>query len=79
MANVAILMGSESDRSVMKATEDVLDQMGVAIRSGHHCAQPLLDKFQISSSNRVSLSIYNSFDEVDKFIYAMNKAIKILL
>ena len=57
----------------------VLDQMGVAIRSGHHCAQPLLDKFQISSSNRVSLSIYNSFDEVDKFIYAMNKAIKILL
>ena len=57
----------------------VLDQLGVAIRSGHHCAQPLLDKFNISSSNRASLAVYNSVDEVDRFIDLIKKCLKILL
>ncbi len=56
----------------------VLDQMNIAIRSGHHCAQPLLDSMNISSSNRASLAFYNSFDEVDKFIDAVKKSLSIL-
>ena len=46
----------------------VLDEMKVAIRSGHHCAQPLMDTIGISSSNRISLSFYNTLDEIDSFI-----------
>ena len=57
----------------------LLDQMGIAIRSGHHCAQPLLDSLNISSSNRLSLSFYNTIEEVDKFIKSTQKALDILL
>ena len=44
----------------------LLDKMNIAIRSGHHCAQPLLDRLNISSSSRLSLSFYNTDKEVDK-------------
>jgi len=57
----------------------VLDEMRVAIRSGHHCAQPLMNTLGISSSNRISLSFYNTEDEVNRFISALNKAIEILI
>jgi len=57
----------------------VLDQMGVAIRSGHHCAQPLLDSLNISSSSRLSLSFYNTIEEVDRFFKSTEKALDILL
>ena len=57
----------------------VLDEMKVAIRSGHHCAQPLMNTLGISSSNRISLSFYNTEDEVDRFISTLNKAIEILI
>ena len=56
----------------------LLDQMKVAIRSGHHCTQPLLNSLGISSSNRISLSFYNTEKEIDQFICLLNKALKIL-
>lgn len=52
----------------------ILDREGVAIRAGHHCAQPLHDKFGISASARASFYIYNTFHEVDQFIAGLNKA-----
>ena len=57
----------------------VLDEMKVAIRSGHHCAQPLMDTIGISSSNRISLSFYNTLDEIDSFISKINKSLDILI
>ena len=56
----------------------ILDEMKIAIRSGHHCAQPLMKQLGLSSSNRISLSFYNTFDEIDFFMDSLNKALKIL-
>ena len=57
----------------------LLDTMNIAIRSGHHCAQPLHKCLNISSSNRMSLSFYNTIEEIDSFVNATNKALNILL
>lgn len=46
----------------------LLDLRGIAIRSGHHCAQPLMRKYGLSASSRASFSIYNTLEEVQKFI-----------
>ena len=56
----------------------VLDQMGIAIRSGHHCAKPLLDRLGKSSTRRVSLAFYNTKLEVDYFMESINKGLSIL-
>ena len=56
----------------------ILDTMNIAIRSGHHCAQPLHECLNITSSNRLSLSFYNTIEEIDLFISATNKALQIL-
>ena len=55
----------------------ILDQYGICIRVGHLCAQPAMEKIEISSLSRISLYIYNDFDEIDfvisKIIEAINK------
>ncbi len=52
-----------------------LDQTGIAIRAGHHCAQPLMKRFGINATARASLYFYNTRDEVDYFVENLNKAI----
>lgn len=52
----------------------VLDQEAVAVRTGHHCAQPLHERFGISVSVRASLGVYNTADDVEKFVAAVAKA-----
>ncbi len=54
----------------------ILDSEGIAIRSGHHCAQPLMDFLGIESAARVSFYIYNTKKEVDKLIAGIEKVIK---
>ncbi|GAB4471915.1 MAG: cysteine desulfurase [Anaerolineales bacterium] len=49
----------------------VLDQYGVAIRAGHHCAMPLHEKFQIPATARASFYLYNTFDEIDRLVDAI--------
>lgn len=56
---------------------DILDSEGVAIRSGHHCAQPLMKVLGIPSAARVSFYLYNTEDEVDRFMGALEKAKRI--
>lgn len=56
----------------------ILDQMGIAVRTGHHCAQPIMDKFNIPGTIRVSLALYNSKSEIDLFITALKKGIEML-
>jgi cysteine desulfurase/selenocysteine lyase len=51
----------------------MIDQMGIALRTGHHCAQPIMDKFHIPGTIRASFAMYNSMEEVDAFIAALKK------
>lgn len=55
----------------------ILDQQGVAVRTGHHCCQPLMQYFGISSTSRASLLFYNTTEEIDIFAEALKKAIQI--
>ena len=57
----------------------ILDQEGIAIRTGHHCTQPLLRRLGLTSTARASFSIYNTKDEVDYFVEATQKAKGLLL
>ena len=56
----------------------IIDKMGIAIRTGHHCTQPIMDKFNIPGTARISLAVYNTKDEIDICIKAIKKA-KIML
>ncbi len=56
----------------------IVDQMGVAIRVGHHCTQPLMTKMNISGSLRASFSIYNNLEDCDRLINAVKKAEELL-
>ncbi|MCE3045850.1 cysteine desulfurase [Legionella sp. 16cNR16C] len=51
----------------------ILDSEGIAIRSGHHCAMPLMDFFDIAATTRISLSFYNTIEEIDRCIHALKK------
>ena len=52
----------------------ILDSEGIAIRSGHHCAMPLMDFYEVTGTNRISLSFYNTVEEIDICIRALRKA-----
>ncbi len=54
----------------------VMDRSGVAIRAGHHCAQPLMERFKVSSTARASFAFYNRLEEVDALEQSLVKAIK---
>jgi cysteine desulfurase/selenocysteine lyase len=60
-------------------TGTILDQMGIAVRTGHHCTQPLMHCLGIPGTVRASFAIYNTEKEVDVFIEGVKKAIKMLL
>ncbi len=57
----------------------LLDNAGVAVRTGHHCTQPLMERFGIPGTVRASFSVYNTKEEIDAFIIALKKAVKMLL
>jgi cysteine desulfurase/selenocysteine lyase len=52
----------------------ILDHQGVAIRTGHHCAMPVMDYFSVPGTARASLALYNNTDDVDKLVTALQKA-----
>ena len=56
----------------------ILDKLGIAVRTGHHCAQPIMDYYQIPGTVRASFSFYNTFEEIDRMIEALIKAINML-
>lgn len=57
----------------------LLDQQGVAVRTGHHCAMPIMDQFGIPGTVRASFAFYNTLDEVERFFAALEKAKTFLL
>jgi cysteine desulfurase/selenocysteine lyase len=56
----------------------LLDNQGIAVRTGHHCAQPLMKRLGIVGTTRASFAAYNTIEEIDKLVVALNKAIKML-
>lgn len=56
----------------------ILDQLGIAVRTGHHCAQPIMDFYCIPGTVRASFAVYNTSEEIDTFVEAVKKAQKML-
>ena len=56
----------------------LLDQQGIAVRTGHHCTQPLMERFNIPGTVRASLAVYNTTGEIDKLVEGVRKAVALL-
>ncbi|MBD5195462.1 MAG: cysteine desulfurase [Bacteroides sp.] len=56
----------------------LLDHLGVAVRTGHHCAQPLMERLGVPGTVRASFAVYNTIEEADKFIEALQRVIPML-
>ena len=56
----------------------ILNQMGIAVRTGHHCAQPLMDFFEIAGTVRASFAFYNTLSEIDVLVAGVKKAVQML-
>ena len=51
----------------------MLDQQGIAVRTGHHCAQPLMDRFGVPATTRASFAFYNTREEMDALVRGLAK------
>jgi cysteine desulfurase/selenocysteine lyase len=56
----------------------LLDNQGIAVRTGHHCTQPLMKRFEIPGTIRASFAVYNTFEEIDLLVAGLRKTIKML-
>jgi cysteine desulfurase/selenocysteine lyase len=56
----------------------IIDKKGIAVRTGHHCAQPIMDFFEIPGTIRASFAFYNTVEEIDMMVDAIVKAQKML-
>jgi len=56
----------------------IYDKLGIALRTGHHCAQPLIDRFNVPGMVRASLALYNTLEEIDRFIEATKQVRRML-
>jgi len=57
----------------------ILDQQGIAVRTGHHCTQPLMQRFGIAGTTRASFAVYNTREEVDKLVIGLRRVQKMML
>lgn len=85
--NVIIYGTSKEKASVISFNVDgihpydigsIIDKLGIAVRTGHHCAQPIMDYYKIPGTVRASFSFYNTKEEIDTFVQALIKAINML-
>lgn len=85
--NVVIYGTSEKKVSVLSFNVEgihpydigtIIDKMGIAVRTGHHCAQPIMEFYEIPGTVRASFSFYNTKEEIDLFITALRKAVSML-
>ncbi|EKF9636008.1 cysteine desulfurase CsdA [Vibrio cholerae] len=81
------VLGYQPNASVLSLVMDgvhhqdlatLLDQQGIAVRAGHHCAHPLMDAFGVKGTVRISFGVYNSAEEVERLIAAIHKAVDLL-
>jgi len=80
-------LGYQSNASVLSIVMDgvhhqdlatLLDQQGIAVRAGHHCAHPLMEAFGVKGTVRISFGIYNTDEDVERLIAAIEKAVDML-
>ena len=57
---------------------EILDKHGIAVRTGHHCTEPIMEFFQIPGTVRASFAVYNNREEIDKLISALHRAVQLL-
>lgn len=72
---ISFLIGNEHPYDVGM----LLDKLGIAVRTGHHCAQPLIDYYQIPGTLRASFALYNNKEDIDQFIHALTRVANMLL
>lgn len=72
---ISFLIGNEHPYDVGM----LLDKLGVAVRTGHHCAQPLIEYYNIPGTVRASFALYNNKEDVDQFIHALTRVANMLL
>jgi len=75
----ASILSFETDGMHAHDLATILDREGVAVRAGHHCAQPLMERFGVASTTRASFGLYNTRAEIDVMLEALAKARKILV
>lgn len=56
----------------------LLDKQGIAVRTGHHCTQPVMDRFGIPGTVRASFAFYNTKEDIDTFIHAVDRSLNLL-
>ncbi len=57
----------------------ILDKLGIAVRTGHHCAQPVMEQFGIPGTVRASLAVYNTEEEIDALVAGVKRAVAMLV
>ena len=72
------ILSFEADGMHAHDVATILDREGVAVRAGHHCAQPLMERFGVASTTRASFALYNRREDVDALVEGLRKARKIL-
>jgi cysteine desulfurase/selenocysteine lyase len=77
-ANKAAVLNFIIDGQHPYEVGQILDHEGVAIRTGHHCAQPVMDRFGVPATCRASLALYNTREEIDALVKGLHKAAKML-
>ena len=56
---------------------EILDRHGVAVRAGHHCAQPLMERLGVPATTRASLAVYNTRGEIDRLVDGLHDVLRI--
>jgi len=86
IAGVRILGRAKEKASVLSFTLEgvhphdigtILDQQGIAIRAGHHCAQPVMDRFKVPATARASFAFYNTKEEVDALVNGIRAVMEV--
>ena len=75
--NKAAILSFVMDQAHPHDIGTILDSQGIAIRTGHHCTQPLMDRFGIPATARASMSFYNTKDEVDVLVKGIDRVIEV--
>ena len=73
-ASISFLIGNHHPFDV----GEILDKQGIAVRTGHHCTEPLMNIFKIPGTVRASVAFYNTEEELDKLVKGLQKAVTLL-
>jgi cysteine desulfurase/selenocysteine lyase len=76
-ANKASVLSFMFDKINAHDLGTIVDQEGIAIRTGHHCAMPIMDFFGVPATARASFALYNNHDDVDRLLFGLRRALEI--